>query len=70
MQWLYDHFIITSIVMLTFMGLIVAVTLKVFFDPVDIPAGTAAAFGTFFALPGIAVGVLKWRRTNDRNSGQ
>lgn len=61
MDWCRRHFIVTTLVLLVFLALIVAVTLKVFFAPVDIPNGTAAAFATFFALPAITVGLLKWR---------
>lgn len=65
MKWIYEHWIITTIVLMTCLALIVAVTLKVFWDPPDIPAGTATAFGTFFGLPALVIGLLKWRHKHD-----
>lgn len=70
MDWCRRHYIVTSSVLLVFVALIVAVTLKVFFDPVEIPTGTAAAFATFFGLPAITVGLLKWRSERVRNPDQ
>lgn len=70
MAWCIRHYIITALVLIAFLGLIVAVTVKVFFDPVEIPATTAAAFATFFALPAITVGLLKWRSERARPSDQ
>ena len=70
MKWFYDHWVVTTLFLLTFLGLIAAVTLKVFFDPVAVPAGTATAFGTFFALPTLAVALLKWRSKKAHNDDQ
>lgn len=61
MKWLYEHWIITTLVVVVFLVLICAVTVKVFFDPVDVPNGTAAAFATFFGLPALVIGLVKWR---------
>lgn len=38
------------------------VVIKVFFDPPNIPAGTAAAFATLFALPPLVVKFWQWQR--------
>lgn len=70
MEWFYKHYVVTTLVLFVFLGLITAVTLKVFFDPVDIPSGTAATFATFFVLPGIVVGLMKWRTKDDRTTGE
>tara|TARA_A100000171_G_C2121530_1_gene141057 strand:+ start:860 stop:1069 length:210 start_codon:yes stop_codon:yes gene_type:complete len=44
------------------LGLTTIITIKVFFDPPDIPAGTVAAFGTFFVLPPVVLKAWQWWR--------
>lgn len=63
MKWFEEHYIVSCIILLTFTSLFTAVTLKVFFDPVEIPGtgSTTGAYATFFGLPTIIVGLLKWR---------
>lgn len=41
--------------------LVSAVTLKAFFDPESIPAGTATALGTVYGLPAVTFGLYKAR---------
>ncbi len=53
---LITFFIVWCLVVCTY------VVWRVFGDnPPDIPAGTAAAFGTFFALPALAIQMMKYR---------
>lgn len=44
------------------LGLSTVITIKVFFDPPDIPTGTVAAFGTFFILPPALIKLWQWWR--------
>jgi len=60
---LYDHYLLTILLVLTGLGLFVAVTIKVFFFPVDIPTGTTAAYGAFFGIFATIVSLWKWRRS-------
>lgn len=64
-QWMHKHQIKTTLMVVWMLALTTIITIKVFFDPVDIPTGTAAAFATLFALPGIAVGLYKWRQERE-----
>lgn len=41
--------------------LVWVVTVKTFFDPVDIPSGTASALATVFGLPAVTIGLYKAR---------
>ena len=67
-QWCREHYIITSLAILWGLSITTAVTLKVFFDPVEIPTGTATAFATFFALPPAIIGLIKWRREHKQKN--
>ena len=55
------HMIFTIIIVFLLLGLTFVITVKVFFDPEDIPTGTATAFGVFFGLPALTIGLWKWR---------
>jgi Co/Zn/Cd efflux system component len=65
LKMLYDNYFLTILIVLAGLGLFVVVTLKVFFDPVEIPAGTTAAYGTFFGIFATIVGLWRWRRDRD-----
>lgn len=65
LDWLYEHYFLTTLIVIVGISLFVAITLKVFFAPVDIPSGTVAAYGTFFAIFGASVALWKWRRGKD-----
>ena len=60
-DWAHRHWIMTVLIVLWALVLTTVITVKVFFAPVEIPATTVTAFGTLFGLPGIAVGLWKWR---------
>lgn len=60
-KWLYDHYILTSLIVIWALTLITVVTIKTFFSPVAIPTATAAALATVYALPSLAIGLFKWR---------
>ena len=47
-------------------ALVTGVTIKVFFDPVEIPAGTATAYGILLGLPPVVYGLIKWARSKDQ----
>jgi len=61
-RFITENALMSMLIVLWLMSLVTAITLKVFFDPPDIPAGTVAAYGTVFGGVTIAVGVWKWRR--------
>jgi hypothetical protein len=52
---------LTALLVLWMMGLVTWVTWVVFTDPPEIPATTAGVVATIYALPGVAVGLWKWR---------
>lgn len=62
LDWVYRHYGLTLLIVVWGLGLFTAITLKVFFEPVLIPTETVAAYGTFFAMFGIVIGLFKWRR--------
>lgn len=60
--FLQRHGIIVTLVIIWGIALTTWVTLQVFSStPPNIPTGTAAAYATLFGLPGIAVGLWKWK---------
>lgn len=64
-KWLYNHGVITILVIIWCIAITTYVTIKVFSDsPPDIPMGTVTAYGTLLGLPALAVGLWKWR--NDK----
>lgn len=67
MKFLYDHYALVTMMVVVFLALFVTITVKVFFFPVDIPTGTVAAYGTFFSLITMTIGLWKWRRGVDVN---
>lgn len=68
-EWLYSHYILTLLIVFTGLALFVAITLKTFFDPVDIPTGTAAALATVYAIVPLVLGIFKWR-VDKQNKGE
>lgn len=66
---LYDHYFLTILMVLVGLALFVAITIKVFFDPVAIPEGTADAYIAFFAVFGLTLSLWKWRRSRDDSDG-
>lgn len=62
-EWFHEQYGFTIFIVVTMLVLFVTITLKVFFSPVAIPAGTVTAYGTFFALAGITLSLWKWRRS-------
>lgn len=69
-DFLYSNYVLTLLVVITLVVLFVVVTLKVFFDPADIPTGTSATYGTFFGLISLAIGLWKWRRDKSKGKDQ
>lgn len=59
-DWLLKHKAVAICLVIWGLSLFTAITLKVFFDPPTIPAGTAGAYATFFAVLGIAL--TPWER--------
>ena len=55
-----------SVTLVFVLGLIAAVTLKVFYDPEPVPSGTVQAFAAFIGACGLAglVELVKARRSN------
>ena len=61
-KWLYQHAIVTLLLILWSICLISWVVWRVFGDnPPEISGGTATAFATVFGLPALVVGLWKWR---------
>lgn len=60
-DFLYRHYVLTLTLVVWGLGLFTAITLKTFFDPVSIPAGTATALATVYAIVPLVVGIFKWR---------
>lgn len=65
-SFLYKHKIISAFLVLWMVCLVSVITIKVFFAPVDIPAGTITAFGTVFGLPALVIGLWKWRNSKEK----
>lgn len=61
-RFITENALMSIIIIAWALTLTTVITLKVFFDPPDIPAGTVAAFTTVFGLPALAFTVWKWRR--------
>lgn len=61
-RFITENALMSIIIIAWALTLTTVITVKVFFDPPDIPGGTVAAFGTVFGLPTLAFGVWKWRR--------
>lgn len=61
-RFITENALMSIIIIAWALTLTTVITVKVFFDPPDIPAGTVAAFGTVFGLPMLAFTVWKWRR--------
>ena len=70
MQWFYEHYIVTSLVLLVFVSLFAVITIKVFFDPVEIPTGTVTAYGTFFGIGALIITALKLGTKRADNDNQ
>ena len=60
-DFFYKHKIVSLLVVIWALGLTSFVTVVVFVDPPDIPAGTVSALGVVFGLPALAVGLWQWR---------
>ena len=54
-DWLLKHKAVAIFLVFYGLTMFTIVTIKVFFDPPSIPAGTAGAYATFFAILGIAL---------------
>ena len=67
-KFLYDNYALVVTIVIAFTLLFIAVTIKVFFFPVDIPTGTVAAYSTFFVLASLTMGFWKWRRGQSNGS--
>lgn len=64
-KWLYDHYILTSVISLYYLALIGYGTLRVFENPDSLTAPAAAAYATLMGLPAAIAGILKWRFDRD-----
>ena len=62
-DWCAKHYVVTRLIIGWALCLATVVTLKVFFDPVEIPGSTAAAYATFVGLPGITA-ISVWVKNN------
>lgn len=59
--WMEKHMVVTVLIVLWLLALFSAVTLKVFLAPANIPAGTVSAYGIFFGVPALAIGLWQFR---------
>ena len=61
-EWIYNNRLVSLAIVIWAVMITTYVVYKVFSDtPPVITAGTATAFATFFALPGIGIAMWKWR---------
>jgi hypothetical protein len=58
---LYDNYVVTALLLVWGIALFTTITIKVFFNPVEIPTSTAMALATIYGLVPLVVGLLKWR---------
>lgn len=68
-QWLYERYFFTGALILWGVILFTAITIKVFFFPVAIPATTAGALITVYGVIPLVVGMWKWRAGRVKDSG-
>jgi hypothetical protein len=59
--WMDRHKVFTIILVFAIFALVGAVTVKVFWDPRDVPSGTLGALTVVYGLPALAVALWKWR---------
>jgi len=64
-KWLYENYILSSVVALTYMVLVCFGTYQIFFDITQINGSAAAAYATLMGLPAAIAGILKWRFDKD-----
>ena len=69
-NFFFRHAILTTIVVLTALGLVVFVTAVTFTNPPDIPMGTATALATVYGFPAAAIALYKWRSEKGRNDSK
>lgn len=67
---IYRHGIASLLFLAWVMALFTWVTVQVFSGkPPDIPGGTVAAYGTFFGLPALGIGLYQWRNKASGDAG-
>lgn len=69
-KWLYNHYALTALVSVYYLGLVGYGTYQVFSDPSAITAATATAYATLMALPPASIGLIKWRLEKDNGPDQ
>jgi hypothetical protein len=65
-RWLYDHYILTSVISLYYLVLIGYGTLQVFENPDSLTAPAASAYLTLMGLPAAIAALLRWRFDRDK----
>lgn len=64
-NFFYKHAIVSILLVIWMVALTSWVTYQVFADLKAITTQAAAAYGTLFGLPAIAIGLWKWRNSKD-----
>jgi|GEM_PF-2770728 len=64
-EWLYRHYIVTSLIVVYYMTLAGYGTYQVFSQIIQITGPGVTAYGTLMALPPAAVGLIRWRIGRD-----
>lgn len=64
-EWLYRHYIVTSLIVVYYMTLAGYGTYQVFDNILQITSAGVTAYGALMALPPAAVGLIRWRIGKD-----